>query len=87
MLRFCHLVGGIVCSSVGIDSKISQANLTSLVSVVSSIANTTEGMALLSQLSQGNKTVFAPNNQAFVSEPLETTPSSSYTIGVLTLVV
>lgn len=43
------------------------ANLTSLVSVFGGIANTTEGMALLGQLSSGNKTVFAPSNKAFAN--------------------
>ncbi|KAK1923101.1 hypothetical protein DB88DRAFT_473734 [Papiliotrema laurentii] len=45
------------------------AGLTSLVSVATSIANTTEGQALLGQLAGGNKTVFAPNNEAFAAVP------------------
>ncbi|KAI9633495.1 FAS1 domain-containing protein [Dioszegia hungarica] len=45
------------------------AGLTSLVSVASAIANTTDGAALLASLAQGNKTVFAPNNDAFAAVP------------------
>ncbi len=43
----------------------SSANLTSLVSVLGGIANTTQGMTLLGHLGTGNKTVFAPSNAAF----------------------
>lgn len=43
------------------------ANLTSLVNVTTAVANTTAGMALLGQLANGNKTVFAPNNDAFAN--------------------
>lgn len=49
----------------------SSANLTGLAGVASAIINTTEGQALLGQLSQGNKTVFAPNNAAFAAVPAE----------------
>lgn len=38
------------------------AGLTSLVTVASAIANTTDGAALLASLAQGNRTVFAPIN-------------------------
>ncbi|WWC65061.1 uncharacterized protein I303_107675 [Kwoniella dejecticola CBS 10117] len=40
------------------------AGLTSLVGAAQGIANTTEGQALLGSLANGNKTVFAPSNQA-----------------------
>lgn len=43
--------------------------MTSLVQVASGIANTTEGAALLASLANGNKTVFAPNNDAFSAVP------------------
>ncbi|KAK8850523.1 hypothetical protein IAR55_004441 [Kwoniella newhampshirensis] len=46
---------------------LTQANLTSLVGVATGIANTTEGLALLTSLSVGNKTVFAPSNTAFAN--------------------
>ncbi|WWC72564.1 uncharacterized protein I206_106526 [Kwoniella pini CBS 10737] len=41
------------------------AGLTTLVTAAQGIANTTEGQALLGSLASGNKTVFAPSNQAF----------------------
>jgi len=44
-------------SSTSDTDLCSAANLTSLVSVFGAIANTTEGMALLSQLPMGNHTV------------------------------
>ena len=46
---------------------LSAANLTSLVTVLGGLANTTEGMSLLAELATGNKTVFAPNNMAFAN--------------------
>jgi uncharacterized surface protein with fasciclin (FAS1) repeats len=46
-------------------------NLTGLAGVAGAIVNTTEGAALLGQLSRGNKTVFAPNNAAFAAVPAE----------------
>ncbi|KAK4688611.1 hypothetical protein P7C73_g1503, partial [Tremellales sp. Uapishka_1] len=46
---------------------LTAANLTSLVTVAETIANTTEGMTLLGGLASGNKTVFAPSNAAFAN--------------------
>lgn len=43
--------------------------MTALAGIASTLANTTEGMALFSQLGQGNKTVFAPSNEAFSAVP------------------
>jgi uncharacterized surface protein with fasciclin (FAS1) repeats len=43
--------------------------LTALAGIATTLANTTEGMALFTQLSQGNKTVFAPSNEAFSAVP------------------
>ena len=43
--------------------------MTGLVGVATSISTTEEGMALLSELAQGNKTVFAPNDAAFAEVP------------------
>lgn len=48
-------------------TQCSAANLTGLVGVATAIAATPEGQALLAELGRGNKTVFAPNNEAFVS--------------------
>jgi uncharacterized surface protein with fasciclin (FAS1) repeats len=51
-------------------TQCSAANLTGLVGVATAIAATPEGQALLAELGNGNKTVFAPNNEAFVSNSL-----------------
>lgn len=51
-------------------TQCSAANLTGLVGVATAIAATPEGQALLAELGNGNKTVFAPNNEAFVSKNL-----------------
>ncbi|KAG8762694.1 hypothetical protein FRC11_008009 [Ceratobasidium sp. 423] len=54
----------------GLLGALNGLGLTSLVSIASSVANNTNGgTALLAQLSQGNKTVFAPNNEAFGRVP------------------
>ena len=60
-----------------------QANLTSLVSVASSIANDTAGQALLSQLAVGNKTVFAPSNEAFAAVPESVSSNTTALVEVL----
>ncbi|ORX41016.1 hypothetical protein BD324DRAFT_647916 [Kockovaella imperatae] len=44
---------------------LQSANLTMLASAAEKIANSTDGMMLLSSLGNGNKTVFAPTNSAF----------------------
>jgi uncharacterized surface protein with fasciclin (FAS1) repeats len=68
-----------VCS--GADD--SAANLTGLVGVASAIAETPEGMALLGQLAQGNKTVFAPNDEAFAVVPEEVSSNTTLLTQIL----
>ncbi|KAG9081262.1 hypothetical protein FRC06_005685 [Ceratobasidium sp. 370] len=53
----------------GLLGALNGLGLTSLATVARSIANNTNGVALLAQLSQGSKTVFAPNNEAFGRVP------------------
>ncbi|CAE6458527.1 unnamed protein product [Rhizoctonia solani] len=53
----------------GLLGALNGLGLTSLVSVASSLANNSDGGTLLAQLAQGNKTVFAPNNEAFGRVP------------------
>jgi uncharacterized surface protein with fasciclin (FAS1) repeats len=61
----------------------SQANLTGLVSVASSIANDTAGQALLAQLAVGNKTVFAPSNDALSALPQNVTSNTTLLVETL----
>ncbi|ORY20269.1 FAS1 domain-containing protein, partial [Naematelia encephala] len=61
----------------------SAANLTGLVGVASAIANTTEGSALLGQLAQGNKTVFAPDNAAFAAVPSDVSSNTTLLAQIL----
>jgi uncharacterized surface protein with fasciclin (FAS1) repeats len=72
-------------SNLGVDTHDSHsaANLTSLVGVASAIANTTEGMALLGQLANGNKTVFAPSNEAFSAVPEEVSSNTTLLTQIL----
>ncbi|CUA68481.1 hypothetical protein RSOLAG22IIIB_03518 [Rhizoctonia solani] len=50
----------------GLNNVLNGLGLTALVAVVNMVANDTNGgTALISQLSQGNKTAFAPTNEAF----------------------
>ncbi|KAF8753511.1 Homoaconitase, mitochondrial [Rhizoctonia solani] len=56
--------------------------LTSLVGV-GSLANNTNGTALLAQLSQGNKTVFAPNNEAFGRVPQNVSSNTDLLTSIL----
>ncbi|KAJ1307765.1 hypothetical protein OPQ81_001852 [Rhizoctonia solani] len=68
----------------GLLGALNGLGLTSLVSVASSVANDTNGgTALLAQLSQGNKTVFAPNNEAFGRVP----QNVSSNVGLLTSIL
>lgn len=63
---------------------LTAANLTGLVGVASAIANTTDGMALLSQLAMGNnKTVFAPSNEAFAAVPSEVSSNTTLLTEIL----
>ncbi|OCF33670.1 hypothetical protein I316_04744 [Kwoniella heveanensis BCC8398] len=62
---------------------LNAANLTGLVGVASGIANTTEGLALLTELSQGNKTVFAPSNEAFSAVPQEVASNTTLLTQIL----
>ncbi|WVQ95645.1 hypothetical protein IAU59_002743 [Kwoniella sp. CBS 9459] len=62
---------------------LTAANLTGLVGVASGIANTTEGQALLTELSQGNKTVFAPSNEAFSAVPQEVASNTTLLTQIL----
>ncbi|WVR08534.1 hypothetical protein IAU60_005589 [Kwoniella sp. DSM 27419] len=62
---------------------LTAANLTSLVGVAQGIANSTEGMALLTELSQGNKTVFAPSNEAFANVSQEVASNTTLLTQIL----
>lgn len=67
-----------------LDNADSSANnLTALAGVATAIANTTEGMALLSQLSQGNKTVFAPSDEAFAGVPEDVSSNTTLLTQIL----
>lgn len=57
--------------------------MTSLVGVASAIAETPEGQALLGQLAQGNKTVFAPNDEAFSAVPEEVSSNTTLLTQIL----
>jgi hypothetical protein len=48
----------------GLVDALKSNNLTTLATVAVAINSTTEGQALLAGLNQGNKTVFAPTNDA-----------------------
>ncbi|KAG9128092.1 hypothetical protein FRC07_004986 [Ceratobasidium sp. 392] len=48
-----------------------------------SVANNTNGTALLAQLSQGNKTVFAPNNAAFSRVPNNVSSNANLLTSIL----
>ncbi|KAF8734135.1 Homoaconitase, mitochondrial, partial [Rhizoctonia solani] len=67
----------------GLLGALNGLGLTSLVSVASSIANNTNGTALLAQLSQGNKTVFAPNNEAFGRVPQNVSSNTDLLTSIL----
>ena len=58
----------------------SAAGLTSLVEVATTVAGTPEGMALFQALSTGNRTVFAPSNEAFAEVP-ESVSSNTTLLG------
>ncbi|CAE6477849.1 unnamed protein product [Rhizoctonia solani] len=67
----------------GLLGALNGLGLTSLVSVATSLANDTNGMALLSQLSQGSKTVFAPNNEAFGRVPQNVSSNTGLLTSIL----
>ncbi|WWC92286.1 uncharacterized protein L201_007240 [Kwoniella dendrophila CBS 6074] len=62
---------------------LTSAGLTSLVGVAQGIANTTEGQALLGSLASGNKTVFAPSNQAFSNVSEDVTSNTALLTQIL----
>ncbi|QRW18163.1 Transforming growth factor-beta-induced protein ig-h3 [Rhizoctonia solani] len=67
----------------GLANALNGLGLTSLVGVVGSLANNTNGTALLAQLSQGNKTVFAPNNEAFGRVPQNVSSNTDLLTSIL----
>ncbi|KAG8729065.1 hypothetical protein FRC12_021287 [Ceratobasidium sp. 428] len=67
----------------GLLAALNSAGLTSLVSVAQSVANNTNGTALLAQLSQGQKTVFAPSNAAFADVPSNVSSNSNLLTSIL----
>ncbi|CAE6415200.1 unnamed protein product [Rhizoctonia solani] len=67
----------------GLLNALNSAGLTSLVSVAGTVANNTNGTALLNQLSQGNKTVFAPNNEAFGRVPQNVSSNTNLLTSIL----
>ncbi|CAE7186317.1 unnamed protein product [Rhizoctonia solani] len=67
----------------GLLGALNGLGLTSLVSVASSLANNTDGVALLSQLSQGNKTIFAPSNDAFSEVPQNVSSNTGLLASIL----
>ncbi|CCO29631.1 Transforming growth factor-beta-induced protein ig-h3 OS=Mus musculus GN=Tgfbi PE=2 SV=1 [Rhizoctonia solani AG-1 IB] len=67
----------------GLLGALNGLGLTSLVSVATSLANSTDGTALLSQLSQGSKTVFAPNNEAFGRVPQNVSSNTNLLASIL----
>lgn len=50
-----------------IIAALESANLTTLSSATQSLANSSEGMAVLGALGGSNKTLFAPSNEAFAA--------------------
>lgn len=69
--------------SILITIWISQYNLTSLATVATAAANSTEGMKLLAELAVGNKTVLAPNNEAFALVDSATASNASLLATIL----
>lgn len=56
---------------------LSANNLTALAGVATALAETEEGMALFEQLAMGNKTVLAPNDEAFAAVPEEVSSNTT----------
>ncbi|KAB5591772.1 Protein-glutamate O-methyltransferase C1393,13 [Ceratobasidium theobromae] len=65
---------------LGLLDALRSHNLTSLGSAAVAVVKTSEGAALLAQLSQGEKTLFAPNNEAFsrLSNPQNTPTNKAF---------
>lgn len=64
---------------------LTAANLTSLADAAQSVANTTEGAALLGQLQGSNKTLLAPNNDAFAAVPADVSSNTTLLANILSL--
>ncbi|KAF8596272.1 FAS1 domain-containing protein [Ceratobasidium sp. AG-I] len=68
----------------GLLGALNSLNLTALVGVAGAVANNTNGgTALLAQLSQGNKTVFAPSNEAFGKVPQNVSSNAALLTSIL----
>ncbi|KAB5596116.1 Homoaconitate hydratase [Ceratobasidium theobromae] len=67
----------------GLLGTLNSLGLTSLVNIAGTVANGTNGVALLTQLAQGNKTLFAPNNEAFSKLPQAMTSNATLLSAVL----
>ncbi|KAB5589617.1 Transforming growth factor-beta-induced protein ig-h3 [Ceratobasidium theobromae] len=68
----------------GLLGVLNAQNLTSLVTVAATLVNNSAGAALFSQLAQGNKTVFLPNNEAVDKVPQETRRNPALLTSILT---
>ncbi|QRV90086.1 homoaconitate hydratase [Ceratobasidium sp. AG-Ba] len=67
----------------GLLAALNGAGLTSLANTTQSISNNSNGTALLAQLSQGQKTVFAPNNAAFSAVPGDVSSNTNRLVSIL----
>ncbi|KAG8679812.1 hypothetical protein FRC08_016724 [Ceratobasidium sp. 394] len=67
----------------GLVEALNGLGLSSLANGMTQSANNANGSALLAQLSQGNKTVFAPNNQAFSRVPNNVSSNANLLISIL----
>ncbi|KAG1730143.1 FAS1 domain-containing protein [Suillus paluster] len=61
----------------GLVQALNASNLTSLASASAALNSSSEGQLVAESLSTGNWTVFAPNNQAFSSTPVNLTSDAS----------
>ncbi|KAB5596117.1 Homoaconitate hydratase [Ceratobasidium theobromae] len=68
---------------LGLLSTLNGQNLTGLASAATAVINGTNGAAILNQLSQGEKTVFAPDNNAFARLPQDSARNASLLAAVL----
>ncbi|CAE6423153.1 unnamed protein product [Rhizoctonia solani] len=93
-MRSCVLLAALAASALaqdvnttyltGLLGALNGLGLTSLVSVAGSVANNTNGgTALLAQLSQGSKTVFAPSNEAFGRVPQNVSSNTALLTSIL----